>query len=184
MKGVKVLSYKRRTLSPDSPYAAAAALLIILSVGLRFASFAINFSSLSLLKFAVDYLLPVAFCIIMTVVLLSRRNNLMPTILPLILYFASAALGTVDLEPRMCAVCAGVYAILPAVYALTVAGVLGSRTLLFLSCAGVITFDLIIKTSIMNPPADFAAFLPSLAAALVTLSVMIEARGMRRGRLY
>jgi len=178
------MSYNRRTLAPDSPYAAAAALLIIMSVGVRFASFAVSFSDLDFWKIVVDYVLPVAFCIIMTWVLLSRRNNLMPMIAPLILYFASAALGTVGLEPAQCAVCAAVYAIVPAVYALTVAGILDSRALLVLSCVGVLIFNLILKSALLTPVADFAAFLPDLSIVLVTVSVLIEAKGMRRGRLY
>ncbi|MBO7376132.1 MAG: hypothetical protein ILO42_00845 [Clostridia bacterium] len=178
------MSYKRRTLSPDSPYAAAAALLTVISAGIRFASFALSFSQLDFWMIAVDYALPVIFCLIMTWVLLSRRNNLMPMIAPMIMYFASAALGTVGLDPARCAICAAVYSIVPAVYALTVAGTLNSRAPLVVSCAAVMSFSLVFKAALIAPVSDAAAFLPDLSIVFVTASVLVEARGMRRGRLY
>lgn len=189
------MSYNRRTLSPDSPFAILAAALMFLSAATLTVFYAWNsFSAVWLadarwLEILSLYILPVAGSIIMALMLVTRKNNLMPTILPLIMVAVFCALKSAfSLNPVGCALNCVMYALFASVYILTVSGVLNTRfTLIGLAgVMAVLTFvsQLFAKDAALTIENGFISGMPDIATLLIIASLIVETIGMRRGRLY
>lgn len=186
------MSYNRRTLSPDSPYALFAAILMFASAAIRSAFYIITgFPVASPWTLFVHYLLPVACCAIMGIMLLSRKNSLIPTIIPMLLGVAFFALKTLDFPDNWifsktvhCVFCCILYAVFGLVYILTVTGVLNTRAVMMLLCGLPLIFHIFVEDIFISPPSGIVEFLPELSVILIMLSLLIVTFGMRRGRLY
>lgn len=188
------MSYNRRTLAPDSPFAVAAAVCMFISAAIRLAYFIITYpigSLPDLRVLTVYYLLPLACCVIMGSMLLSRKNSLLPTIVPMTFGVLFFALKTVDFaddwilsKPIHIAFCCALYAVFGLVYILTVTGALNTRAVLMLLCGIPFLFHILVEDMFINRPQSLAGFLPELSVLLIMLALFVEAWGMRRGRLY
>ena len=185
------MSYNRRTLSPDSPFAVVSAVLMFLSAALLTVFYAWNSFAATripgapILEIAALYLLPVSCCILMAVMLVTRKNNLLPTILPMMLgvvFFALKAAFT--LSTAHCVLCCILYASFAAVYILTVTGIMNSRLPLLLLSAVPFLYHLFVEDIFISRFPTFADFLPELSILLIMLSLFVMTVGMRRGRVY
>ncbi|MCQ2427306.1 MAG: hypothetical protein MJ137_02735 [Clostridia bacterium] len=178
------MSYNRRTLSPDSPYAIIAALLMFFSAALSTVSYAWYSFAFDWKEIAVGYVLPVTACVIMAIMLLSRKNNLMPTIIPMLIGVVYFALRSVNLEVWQCVLSCVLYASFAIIYILTVSGFLDSRTPLMVISGAPLLFRIFVVDIFVNDYSDFLSFLPELSVLFILAAIVIETRGMRRGRLY
>lgn len=186
------MSYNRRSLAPDSPFALAAAMLLLVSGAVRIAYYIITgFPMGSLWDMIVYVFLPVACCVVMAIMLLSRKNSLMPTIVPMLFGAAFFALKSFDFADDWIfgktvhtVFCICLYAVFALIYILTVSGVLNTRAVLMLVCGLPLLFHVFVEDIFVTPPADFISFLPELSVILIMAGLFAEAWGMRRGRLY
>ncbi len=178
------MSYNRRTLSHDSPFAYTAALLLFASAIIRGLYFLISDVSPSLSVFFVHLVIPVGSCVAMGITLMSRKNSLVPTVWPMLFGVLFFMLKALDFELWHCVFCISLYAAFALVYILTVHGVLGSRIPLMLMCALPFLFHVFVQDIFLSPPAGFIDFLPELSVLFIMVAIFIEAWAMRRGRLY
>jgi hypothetical protein len=178
------MSYNRRTLSHDSPFAYAAALLLFASAIIRGIYFLISGVPLDVPTVLIHLLLPIGCCAVMGIMLMSRKNSLVPTVWPMLFGVLFFMLKSLDFSLWHCVFCMSLYAAFALVYILTVHGVLGSRIPLMLMCALPFIFHVFVQDIFLSPPADFIAFLPELSVLLIMAAIFIEAWAMRRGRLY
>ena len=178
------MSYNRRTLSHDSPFAYAAALLLFASAIIRGIFFILADVELDIWYLFVHLALPVFCCAVMGIMLMSRKNSLVPTVWPMLFGVLFFMLKALDFELWHCVFCLSLYAAFALVYILTVHGVLGSRIPLMLMCAVPFLYHVFVEDIFLDPPAGFVEFLPELSVLLIMLAVFIEAWAMRRGRLY
>ncbi len=179
------MSYNRRTLSPDSPYAIIAALLLFASAAMGTVGYVLSPTrSVGVIDIIVGLALPTVCCLIMGVILLSRKNSLIPTVYPLVgvvVYFIYSTLEDEVWKTVVLSVLCTVFAL---VYALTVTGTINTRVLLMGLCAAAIVYLIVVETLIISPPDSFESLLPTLSATLVMFGLLVESAGMRRGRLY
>ena len=178
------MSYNRRTLSPDSPYAIVAALLMFFSAALSTVRFAWYSFEFDWTEITVGFILPVTACVIMAVMLLSRKNNLMPTIIPMLIGVIYFALKSVSLDLWKCVLSCVLYAVFAVVYILTVSGYLNSRTPLMVLSAAPLLFRVFVLDIFVYDFSGILSFLPELSVIFILLAIIVETRGMRRGRLY
>lgn len=173
------MSYNRRTLSPDSPCAIAAALLFFAAAALRIVGFILSYTG-ELLAFDLicELIIPAACSVIFGAMLISRKKSLIPTVIPLLcgsLYFIFRSLG---LELWLTVVLLGVYAIFALVYILTVTGILNTRGVLMFLCALACAIYIFFLNKTASP-------VSSIIPGILTLTaIFLESVGMRRGRLY
>ncbi|MGM9642562.1 MAG: hypothetical protein ACI3XI_05060 [Eubacteriales bacterium] len=172
------MSYNRRTLSPDSPYAIAAALLFFAAAAIRTVGFILSYSgSLLALDLVIELCVPALCCIVFGAMLLSRKKSLIPTVIPLIggsVYIIFRAFG---LELRSAVALTALYALFGLVYVLTVTGIMGTRRVLMGGCVLVAALCIFMAIKGAN------AF-GILAVVLTLAGIFCESMGMRRGRLY
>ncbi len=185
------MSYNRRTLSPDSPFAVISALLMFLSAAVLTVCYAwysfaaVRIPGAPVIELAVLYILPVSCCIIFAIMLVTRKNNLMPTILPMmmgVVFFALKAAFT--LGTLHCVLCCVLYAAYASVYILTVSGIMSTRSLLLLLSGLPFLYHLFVEDLFLTDFPTFADFLPELSVLLIMLGLFVETVGMRRGRVY
>lgn len=178
------MSYDRRTLASDSPFAIGAALLMVLAAVLLLGCMPARLADsdagwwLTLLP-----LLPSAACICTAVMLVSRKNSLIPTALPVgtvCLYAAAHSFGD---SLWVSLVCCLIGTALAALYLLCVAGTLTSRApLLAVSTAAAVWTLLILPRTAHG--AALGAILAGIAPMLIYAALFLVGCGMRRGRLY
>lgn len=178
------MSYKRRTLSPDSPYAVAAAVLLFLSVGILLVNLAWNFAAISAGDMILNCILPGCGCLLLGVMFLTPKNSLIPTIPPMLFCAAVFALRTLDAPGWQRILTFGFYAVFAITYILTVTGVLRSRNWLLCLSGAPFLFHLVVEGLILGRFPGFASFLPELTVLLPMAALFAVGRGMRRGRLY
>lgn len=188
------MSYNRRTLAPDSPFAVAAAVCMFLSAAVRIAVLILSHplgSLPGLPTLAVHFILPLGCCLTMGFMLLSRKNSLLPTIIPMLLGVLFFALKSFDFadnwilsRPVHIAFCCALYAVFGLVYILTVTGVLGTRSVLMLLCGLPFLFHILVEDIFIAPPSSLTEILAELSVLLIMLALFVEAWGMRRGRQY
>lgn len=172
------MSYNRRTLSPDSPYAIVAALLFFAAAAIRTVGFIFTYSgSLLVLDLIVELCVPVLSCVIFGAMLLSRKKSLIPTVIPLMggsVYILFRAFG---LEFGSALALTALYALFGLVYLLTVTGIMSTRRVLMGGCIFVGVICILMGFKGAN------AF--GIVALVLTLAgIFCESMGMRRGRLY
>lgn len=178
------MSYDRRTLASDSPFAVGAALLMVLAAVLLLAVMPQRLANVEA-GWAITLLplLPSAACICTAVMLVSRKNSLIPTALPVgtvCLYAAAHSLGD---SFWVSLVCCLIGTALAALYLLCVAGALSSRApLLAVSTAAAVWTLLILPHSIGG--AAVGGILAGIAPMLIYAALFLVGCGMRRGRLY
>ena len=79
------MSYNRRTLSPDSPFAILAALLFFAAAAVRTVGFILSYSGEFLLfDLVLELIVPALCCVIFGAMLLSRKKSLIPTVFPIV----------------------------------------------------------------------------------------------------
>lgn len=188
------MSYNRRTLAPDSPFAVAAAVCMFLSAAVRIAYCIVTLPlgpTPELGELAVQYLLPLGCCLVMGFMLLSRKNSLLPTIIPMsfgVLFFVLKTLRFADdwilSKPIHVVLCCALYAVFGLVYILTVTGALNTRAVLMLLCGLPFLFHILVEDVFLYRPESFLGFLPELSVLLMMIALFAVACGMRRGRQY
>ena len=188
------MSYNRRTLSPDSPFAVAAAVCMFLSAAVRLAVFIVTVlpgGMPGLWELAVYCVLPLACCFVMGFMLLSRKASLIPTIIPMMFGVLFFALKTVDFaddwilsKPWHVAFCCALYAVFGLVYILTVTGALNTRSVLMLLCGLPFLFHVLVEDVFISRPESLPGMLSELSILLIMAALFVEACGMRRGRQY
>lgn len=175
------MSYNRRTLSPDSPCAIAAALLFFAAAAIRTVGFILSYSGEFLIfDLVIELLVPAVCCVIFGAMLLSRKKSLIPTVLPIVggsLYIIFRAFG---LELWQTVTVVAVYAVFTLVYILTVTGILNTRSVLMFFCVGVSLLCVIAGSKGIgtNSISGIVTIIFILAA------IFFESVGMRRGRQY
>lgn len=176
------MSYNRRTLSPDSPFAIAAALLFFAAAAMRAVGFILSYSGDFLLfDLIIELLVPALCCVVFGAMLLSRKKSLIPTVFPIIggsLYIFFRAAG---LELWQAIAVAAIYAVFMAVYILTVTGILNTRSVLMAFCVGAVLFFAIHGSVRIRGE---SAVIGLLSIIFVFAAVFFESIGMRRGRQY
>ena len=176
------MSYNRRTLSPDSPFAIAAALLFFAAAAMRTVGFILSYSGEVLVfDLVIELLIPALCCVVFGAMLLSRKKSLIPTVFPLVggsLYIIFRALG---LELWQTVTITAVYALFAIVYILTVTGILGTRRVLMFFCIGGAAVCVSIGTKAAE---GMQSFLGSISLVLILAAIFFESVGMRRGRQY
>ncbi len=174
------MSYNRRTLSPDSPFAIAAALLFFAAAAVRTVGFVLSYSGEFLfVDLLLELLVPALCCVIFGAMLITRKKSLIPTVFPIVggsLYIIFRAVG---LELWQAVTVTLLYAIFAIVYILTVTGILNTRRVLMFFCLGASVLCLI-----ANRVGEGESFGGVLSIVFVLIAVFFEAIGMRRGRLY
>jgi hypothetical protein len=174
------MSYNRRTLSPDSPFAIAAALLFFAAAAVRTVGFVLSYSGEFLLfDLFIELLVPALCCVVFGAMLITRKKSLIPTVFPIVggsLYIIFRAVG---LELWQAVTVTILYAVFAIVYILTVTGILNTRRVLMFFCIGVALLCLI-----ANRVGESGSFTGVLSVVFVLIAVFFEAIGMRRGRLY
>ena len=174
------MSYNRRTLSPDSPFAIAAALLFFAAAAVRTVGFVLSYSGEFLLfDLFIELLVPALCCVVFGAMLITRKKSLIPTVFPIVggsLYIIFRAVG---LELWQAVTVTILYAVFAIVYILTVTGILNTRRVLMFFCIGVALLCLI-----ANRVGESGSFTGVLSVVFVLVAVFFEANGMRRGRLY
>lgn len=178
------MSYDRRTLASDSPWAVGASLLMILAAIMMLAVLPGRLSDGSVgITAALLPLLPSAACICTAVMLVSRKNSLIPTALPVgavCLYAAAHSFGGALWATLVCCLMS---AALAALYLLAVAGTLSSRTPLLAVCTAAAVWTLITLPRFYGGGSP-GAILAGLAPAVIYAALFLVGCGMRRGRLY
>ncbi len=176
------MSYNRRTLSPDSPFAILAALLFFAAAAIRTVGFILSYSGEFLLfDLIIELLVPAVCCVIFGAMLLSRKKSLIPTVFPIVggsLYIIFRAVG---LELWQTITVVAVYAVFTLVYILTVTGVLNTRRVLMLFCVGATVLCVVHGSSATHGE---NSVLGILSIIFVLAAVFFESVGMRRGRQY
>ena len=176
------MSYNRRTLSPDSPFAIAAALLFFAAAAMRTVGFVLAYSGEFLLfDLVIELIVPALCCVIFGAMLLSRKKSLIPTVIPIVggsLYIIFRAAG---LELWQAVLVTLVYAVFTVVYILTVTGILNTRSVLMFFCIGASVICVIYGSRAANGE---NSFLGILSLVLILAAIFCESVGMRRGRLY
>ena len=174
------MSYNRRTLSPDSPFAIAAALLFFAAAAVRTVGFVLSYSGEFLfIDLLLELLVPAFCCVIFGAMLITRKKSLIPTVFPIVggsLYIIFRAVG---LELWQAATITIIYALFAIVYILTVTGILNTRSILMFFCLGVSVLCLV-----ANRVGEGESLTGALSIVFVLVAVFFEAIGMRRGRLY
>ena len=178
----KKMSYNRRTLSPDSPFAILAALLFFAAAAIRTVGFILSYSGEFLLfDLVIELLVPALCCVIFGAMLLSRKKSLIPTVFPIVggsLYIIFRAIG---LELWQTVAVVASYAVFTIVYILTVTGILNTRRVLMFFCVGVSVLC-VVHGSSLTP--SRSSVLGILSIIFVLAAVFFESVGMRRGRQY
>ena len=176
------MSYNRRTLSPDSPFAILAALLFFAAAAVRTVGFILSYSGEFLLfDLVLELIVPALCCVIFGAMLLSRKKSLIPTVFPIVggsLYIIFRAVG---LELWQTVTLVSIYAVFTVVYILTVTGILNTRRVLMLFCVGVSVLC-VVHGSSLTPSRN--SVLGILSIIFVLAAVFFESVGMRRGRQY
>lgn len=176
------MSYNRRTLSPDSPFAILAALLFFSAAAIRTVGFILSYSGEFLIfDLIIELLVPAVCCVIFGAMLLSRKKSLIPTVFPIVggsLYIIFRAVG---LELWQTVTVVAIYAIFTLVYILTVTGILNTRRVLMLFCVGASVLCVVHGSSAIN---GANSVLGILSIIFVLAAVFFESVGMRRGRQY
>jgi hypothetical protein len=176
------MSYNRRTLSPDSPFAILAALLFFAAAAVRTVGFILSYSGEFLLfDLVIELLVPAVCCVIFGAMLLSRKKSLIPTVFPIVggsLYIIFRAVG---LELWQTVTLVSIYAVFTVVYILTVTGILNTRRVLMLFCVGASVLCVVHGLSVIN---GANSVLGILSIIFVLAAVFFESVGMRRGRQY
>ncbi|MBR6577640.1 MAG: hypothetical protein IKK74_01725 [Clostridia bacterium] len=176
------MSYNRRTLSPDSPFAILAALLFFAAAAVRTVGFILSYSGEFLLfDLVLELIVPALCCVIFGAMLLSRKKSLIPTVFPIVggsLYIIFRAVG---LELWQTVAVVAIYAVFTIVYILTVTGILNTRRVLMLFCVGVSVLC-VVHGSSLTP--SRSSVLGILSIIFVLAAVFFESVGMRRGRQY
>lgn len=179
------MSYNRRTLSPDSPYAIVAALLLFTAAAILTVSYVISPDrETRFIDIIVGLALPTVCCLFMGVILLSRKNSLLPTVYPMIggvVYFIYSAHEDEVWKIVLLSVLCTAFAV---IYVLTVTGLINTRVLLMGLCVAVIAYLLIVEILVLSAHSGAGNVLPTLATVLAMFGLFVEAAGMRRGRLY
>lgn len=176
------MSYNRRTLSPDSPCAIAAALLFFAAAAMRTVGFILSYSGeLLIFDLIIELLVPALCCVIFGGMLLSRKKSLIPTVFPLIggsLYIIIRALG---LELWQTVAVTSLYALFAIVYILTVTGVLNTRRVLMFFCVGVSVLCIVMGSRASD---GVNSLLGMISLIMILAAIFFESIGMRRGRQY
>lgn len=179
------MSYIKRTLPPDSVWALAATVLMLLSAVVRTAYFMLlPAQSLDPYRLCVHCALPVVCCVYMAVALLMRKNNLLPTLVPVYLGIVFFILKSFELAPWHAVLCCVLYAVYGVVYTLAVTGVLPNRLPLIILSGVPFVWRALIEDIFIFPPTDFVDFMPEISVLLIILGLFLVACGMRRGRMY
>lgn len=179
-KGQVKMSYDRRTLASDSPFAVGAAFLLTVAAVMMLAILPQRLRDGSMAALTLLPLLPSAACICTAVMLVSRKNSLVPTTLPVSAVCLYAAASSIGDSAFVCVVCFMISAALAALYLLSVAGTLSSRAPLLAVCSAAAVWSLITALRASGTGALLAGLAPALAAA----AIFLVGCGMRRGRLY
>lgn len=179
------MSYKRRTLAADSPWAVVAALLMICSAIMMLAILPAQLRNTAGSELSVSLLplLPSAACICTAVMLVSRKNSLIPTTVPVAAVCLYVAACSANGALWNCIICCLIGTALAALYLLAVAGTLSSRTPLLAVCAAAAVWTLITVPLSMGG-ADPGAAVSGMAPAVCAAALFCVGCGMRRGRLY
>lgn len=176
------MSYNRRTLSPDSPCAIAAALLFFAAAAIRTVGFILSYSGeLLIFDLVIELLVPALCCVIFGTMLLSRKKSLIPTVFPLIagsLYIIFRALG---LELWQTIAVTALYVVFSLVYILTVTGILNTRRVLMFFCIAVSALCVIAGSKVVDGTNSIFGI---LTVVLILAAIFFESVGMRRGRQY
>lgn len=176
------MSYNRRTLSPDSPFAILAALLFFAAAAVRTVGFILSYSGEFLLfDLVLELIVPALCCVIFGAMLLSRKKSLIPTVFPIVggsLYIIFRAVG---LELWQTVTVVAIYAVFTIVYILTVTGILNTRRVLMLFCVGASVLCVVHGSSAIN---GANSVLGIISIIFVLAAVFFESVGMRRGRQY
>ena len=176
------MSYNRRTLSPDSPFAIAAALLFFAAAAMRTVGFVLAYSGEFLLfDLFIELLVPALCCVIFGAMLITRKKSLIPTVFPLVggsLYIIFRALG---LELWQTVAVTAVYALFAIVYILTVTGILGTRRVLMFFCIAASALCVAVGSKAAE---GMNSFLGIFSVILILAAIFFESVGMRRGRQY
>ena len=176
------MSYNRRTLSPDSPFAILAALLFFAAAAVRTVGFILSYSGEFLLfDLVLELIVPALCCVIFGAMLLSRKKSLIPTVFPIVggsLYIIFRAVG---LEFWQTVAVVAIYAVFTLVYILTVTGILNTRRVLMLFCVGASVLCVVHGSSLTLSK---NSVLGILSIIFVLAAVFFESVGMRRGRQY
>ena len=176
------MSYNRRTLSPDSPCAIAAALLFFAAAAIRTVGFILSYTGeLLIFDLIIELLVPALCCVIFGTMLLSRKKSLIPTVFPLIggsLFIIFRALG---LELWQTIAVMVLYAIFAIVYILTVTGILNTRSVLMFFCIAASALCVIAGSKSID---GTSSTLGIISLVLILAAIFCESVGMRRGRLY
>lgn len=176
------MSYNRRTLSPDSPFAILAALLFFAAAAMRTVGFILSYSGEFLLfDLVIELLVPAVCCVIFGAMLLSRKKSLIPTVFPIVggsLYIIFRAVG---LELWQTVTVVAIYAIFTLVYILTVTGILNTRRVLMFFCIAISALCLFAGGARAS---ESNSLLGVISIVLVLVAVFFESVGMRRGRQY
>ena len=174
------MSYNRRTLSPDSPFAIVAALLFFAAAAVRTVGFVLSYSGEFLFfDLLLELLVPALCCVIFGAMLITRKKSLIPTVFPIVggsLYIIFRAVG---LELWQAVTVTLLYALFAIIYILTVTGILNTRRVLMFFCIGIAILCLI--SSKVGESESHAGV---LSIVFILIAVFFEAIGMRRGRLY
>lgn len=178
------MSYDRRTLASDSPFAVGAALLMILAAILMLAILPQRLTDADMgIGMTLLPLLPSAACICTAVMLVSRKNSLVPTALPVgavCLYAAAHSFGdALWVTLVFCLIGTA----LAALYLLAVAGTLSSRTPLLAVSTAAAVWTLVTLPRLAGG-GSAGAVLAGFAPALIYAALFLIGCGMRRGRLY
>ena len=176
------MSYNRRTLSPDSPFAIAAALMFFAAAAIRTVGFILSYSGEVLVfDLVVELLVPALCCVVFGAMLLSRKKSLLPTVFPIVggsLYIIFRALG---LELWQTVAVTAVYALFAIVYILTVTGILNTRRVLMFFCLSASVICIAVGTRAAE---GTSSLLGVCSLVLILVAIFFESVGMRRGRQY
>ena len=176
------MSYNRRTLSPDSPFAIAAALLFFAAAAIRTVGFILSYSGeLLVYDLVIELFMPAFCCVVFGAMLLSRKKSLIPTVFPLVggsLYIIIRALG---LELWQTVAVSAIYALFALVYILTVTGILNTRRVLMFFCIGGAAVCIFFAARAAE---GTNSVLGLFSLVLILAAIFFESVGMRRGRLY
>lgn len=177
------MSYNRRTLASDSPWAVVAAMLMIIAAVMMLVAVpeGLKGNAREDLR-ALLPLLPSAACICTAVMLVSRKNSLIPTALPVAAVCLYAAASFREAGTSVLVVCSISSAVLGALYLLAVAGALSSRIPLIAVSIAAAALTLIGVPTASN--GDVCAAVAASSPALCAAALFCVACGMRRGRSY
>lgn len=176
------MSYNRRTLSPDSPFAIVAALLFFAAAALRTVGFILSYSGEFLLfDLVIELLVPALCCVIFGAMLLSRKKSLIPTVFPIVggsLYIIFRVIG---LELWQTITVTALYAVFFIIYVLTVTGILNTRRVLMFFC---IAGSVLCLFAGKIGETSRNSILGVISIFLILIAIFFESVGMRRGRQY